>query len=382
LLSGAPFCYPYAGQGHVDVDWVKRLRPMAAGARRRYYTWRLSDMHRRGIAALSQHPGPALDEATRREALTFLGTVVRGYRDLRWHQYYARVNGRPSAQYLPDDIFYALAMPVLNPKDRAAILGDKNHFDRIEGWPALPATVGRLMNGRLLDPHFRPATTAELVRQLPRDSQLVVKPSRVTGGGKGLAFVEAGALAGALDGRSDAIVQLPVVQHRDLAVLNASSLNTMRVTTYRKLDGEVLHLGSFLRMGRSGSRVDNASAGGIYCGIDAERGVLGADAYNKDGSKVFQAHPDNGLLFAERKIPAFAAIREAYIAAHRQTPWIDLASWDVAIDTTGQPVTIEINVGTTISVLQIPCGPIFAPVMDDIRKRIGSRRYARLLGFY
>lgn len=364
------------------MNLVNRLRPIAAGARRRYDTWRLSHQHRRGIAALSQDPGPGLDEATRGEALTVLGTLVRGYSDLRWHQYYARVNGRPSAQYLPDDIFYALAMPALNPKDRAAILGDKNHFDRIEGWPALPATVGRLMNGRLLDPHFRPATTADLVRQLPRDSQLLVKPSRDTGDGKGLTFVAAGALAEVLDGRSDAIVQLPVAQHRDLAVLNATSLNTMRVTTYRKRDGEVVHLGSLLRMGRSGSRVDSSSAGGIYCGIEAERGVLGADAYNKDGSKVFQAHPDNGLLFADRKVPAFAAIREAYIAAHRQTPWIDLAAWDVAIDTTGQPVTIDVSVDTTISDLQLACGPLFAPVMDDIRKRIGSRRSSRLLGFY
>jgi hypothetical protein len=363
------------------VRIVKKLRPVVARAKRRYYTWQLSQISRQQVAALPPTTRPGLDEATRAEALQFVDGLVRGYRDLRWHDAYAQSNGRPSAHYMPEDIFYALAMPVLNPKDRSGILSDKNHFDLMEGWPSLPPTVGRLMNGRLLDPHFRPATPAELVRQLPPGSQLVVKPSRVTGSGKAVAFVEAGSLGDALVGRTDAIIQLPVQQHREIAVLNSSSLNSLRINTYRKLDGEVVHLGTFMRMGRSGSHVDNTGAGGLFCGIDDKRGVLNADGFSKNGLKVYQAHPDNGLLFADRKVPGFAAARDAYIAAHRQLPWIDLASWDVAIDTAGQPVTIEINVGTTISTPQIASGPIFAPVMDDLRQRIGRRRYSRLAGF-
>lgn len=353
------------------------MRPVLARGRQRYYTWRHAQIHRQSVAQLPPRPGPGLDEATRKEALAFLGSLVRGYRDLRWSEWYSRATGRPSAFYLPDDIFYALVMPVMNPRDRTAILSDKNHFDLIEGWPPLPVTVGRLMHGRLLDPHYRPATAAELVRQLTPGTQLVVKPSRVSGSGKGVVFTEASALADALAGRTDAIIQLPVAQHRDLAVLNATSLNTMRIGTYRKLSGEVVHLGSLLRMGRTGRRID---AGGVYCGIDAERGVLLADANNKDLQQTFQAHPDNGLLFAGRKIPGFAAARDAMIAAHAQMPWIDYASWDVAIDTAGQPVTIEVNVGTSM-ILQIACGPIFERVADDLRARIGKRRYSRLAGF-
>lgn len=363
------------------MGFIERLRPVLARGKRRYYTWRLASMHRQGIAQMPPHPGPGLDDATRQQALAFLGSLVHGYRDLRWHEHYARATGRPSAFYLPDDIFFALAMPALNPKDRTAILSDKNHFDRLEGWPPLPTTVGRLMNGRLLDPHYRPATAAELVRQLPPASMLVVKPSRVTGSGKSVKFTEASMLADALVGRTDAIIQLPIEQHRDLAVLNTSSLNTLRINTYRKLTGEVVHLGSFLRMGRPGSRVDNTGAGGVVCGIDEERGVLLADGYNKGAAKTFQAHPDNGLLFAGRKIPAFTAARDQFIAAHVQLPWIDIASWDVSIDTAGRPVTIEVNVGTTISIPQYACGPIFEQVADDLRARIGKRRYSRIAGF-
>ncbi len=307
---------------------------------------------------------------------------MQGYRDLRWHEAWARVNGRRSAHYMPEDIFYALALPALNPRDRTAILSDKNHFDLMDGWPPLPPTVGRLIDGRLLDPHFAPATAAELVRQLPPGSQVVVKPSRVAGAGRAIEFVEVSGLAGALDGRTDAIIQLPVQQHRDIAVLNTTSLNTLRITTYRKLTGEVLHLGAFLRTGRNGSRIDTTAAGGLHVGIDAERGVLAADAYNGDGSKVYQAHPDNGLLFAGRKVPGFAAARDACVAAHRHLPWLDLASWDVAIDTAGNSLMIDVDAAATIGVAQLSLGPLFAPVMDDLRQRIGRRRYSRLAGFY
>lgn len=362
------------------VSVVNQLRPVLARGRRRYYTWRLARTHRQFVAALPLPEAPGLDDATRQQALTMLGGLVQGYRDLRWHEAYARIAGRPSASYLPDDIFFALLMPALNPRERTAILGDKNHFDLLEGLPQLPTTVGHLMNGRLLDPHYRSASAAELVRQLLPDTHLVVKPSRVTGSGKGVVFVEASKLADALPGRTDAIIQLPVAQHRDLAVLNVSSLNTLRIVTYRRLDGEVVHLGSLLRVGRVGARVDNSGAGGLFCGIDAERGVLHADAFTP-GYRTVQAHPDNGLLFAGRKVPFFAAARDAFVAAHRQTPWIDIASWDAAIDTAGRPVMVEVNVGTSILGLQLAAGPVFEPVLDDIRQRIGSRRHSRIAGF-
>ncbi len=357
---------------------IERLRPVLAQGRQRYYTWRLARMHRQTIAEQPPGPNPGLDAATQKEALAFLTSLVRGYRDLRWHEMLVRATGRVSPYYLPDDILYALVLPHLNPPGRTAILADKNHFDRIEGWPPLPVTIGRLMNGRLLDPHYRPATAADLVRQLTSTTELIIKPTRVSGSSKDVAFFEAAKLADMLPGRTDAIIQLPVAQHRDLAVLNAGSVNTLRITTYRKLTGEVLHLGSFLRVGRAQRRVN---AGGIFCGVDIDRGALRADAYKNDPLTRLEAHPDNGLLFAARKIPGFAAACDAMVAAHAQTPWIDLASWDVAIDTAGRPVTIEVNVGTSARIQQIACGPIFEPVADDLRARIGNRRYSRVLGF-
>lgn len=359
------------------MSLIKRLKPVLAECQRRYFTWRRATHYRSIIGGTPLPDGTGLDERTRAEALNFLGTLVRGYRDLRWHEIYARV-GQPSPFYVPDDIIFSLAMPSLNPKDRTAILSDKNHFDLIEGWPALPVTVGRLMNGRLLDPHYRSATLEELSRQFQPTTQLVVKPTRTTGSGKGVVFIECSGLADALVGRTDAIIQLPVLQHRDLAVLNASSTNVMRITTYRKLSGEVVHLGSFQRVGRAGKRID---AGGLFCGIDPALGVLSVNAYSLGPLRTFQAHPDNGLLFGGRRVPGFAAARDAMIAAHAQFPWIGLASWDVAIDSAGRPVALEVNVGTSSYVQQIACGPIFAPVADDLRKRIGTRRYSRIAGF-
>jgi hypothetical protein len=364
------------------VRIVGNLGPLLMRAGRRYETWRLARIARRQVASLPPLAGAGLDEATRAEALSFLTSLVQGYGDLRWHQAYARANGRPAANYVPEDIFQALVLPVLNPQKRAAILADKNHLNLLEGLPPLPSTVGRLVNGRLLDARYLPATVAELIRQLPPGSHLVVKPSRpsVTGGGIGV--VEVSGLANALDGLADAIIQLPVQQHRDIAVLNTTSVNTMLITTWRRLDGALMHLGAFLRMGRNGSRSDNTEAGGLFCAIDGDRGVLAADAYARHGARVYQAHPDNGLLFAGRKVPGFAAARDACLAAHRHLPWIDLASWDVALDTAGHPVVVDVCVKPDAGPAQIALGPIFAPVLDDLRSRVGRRRYSRLAGFY
>ncbi len=364
------------GQGD-GLGIIEKLRPAVARAKRRYEIWRLAGLHR---YRLSRLPGGAkLDETTRREALVFVDSLVGGYRDLGWHEFYASSNGRASPYYLPSDIFYALVLPVMNPASRVTILQDKNHFDLISAWPPLPTTVGRLMDGRLLDRHFAPTTLAEIVRQAPVDALLVVKPSRITGSGKGLALVTPKALGAELEVRTDAIIQMPIVQHPDLAALNPSSVNTIRFISYRTLAGDILPLAAMLRIGRAGQAVDNTGAGGLFCGI-ADDGTLQPVGYDIKHRR-YQAHPDSGIRLAGHRIPGFAAVRAALLEAHRRTPWIDFGTWDAAIDTSGQPVMVEVNVGTTIRGPQVAHGPIFEPVLDDIRRRIGKRRYSRLAGF-
>ena len=67
------------------------------------------------------------------------------------------------------------------------------------------------------------------------------------------------------------IIQKYIDQHHWFARFNESSLNTVRVLTYRRIKNEeavVLH--RLLRAGRPGSVVDNQASGGIACAIDTD----------------------------------------------------------------------------------------------------------------
>ena len=64
------------------------------------------------------------------------------------------------------------------------------------------------------------------------------------------------------------LVQDVVVQSEDYAAFSPSSLNTVRCLTYLSRTGDVEIAAATLRMGSGRSVVDNASSGGIYCGID------------------------------------------------------------------------------------------------------------------
>ena len=55
---------------------------------------------------------------------------------------------------------------------------------------------------------------------------------------------------------------------------NPSSVNTIRIGTYRDLKGQIHILRAIMRIGANGSEVDNAHAGGMFCGIVKRKSVL------------------------------------------------------------------------------------------------------------
>lgn len=355
------------------------IHAIFAATRERYRIRLRALDHRKRIARQAERERVELPAAIRSESLAFVDSLVKGHRDLRWHEVYAAANGKLSPYYLPGDIFHALLLPVLNREHYAQIFADKNQFDLVGGWPSQPETHGRLIRGRLLDRDFQ-ATTIQAIQQgAAHLDTLIVKPSRVTGAGKRVERVPVSQLAGSLVGRLDAIIQAPVRQHDALAAVNASSVNTIRATTYRKRDGEILLVGAAFRCGRAGSVIDNQYGGGLVVGIDAQ-GRLEKHGLDRHFQK-YPRHPDSGFAFEGHPIPAFDSIQNELHAAHARTPWLDLAAWDTTIDQEGSVRLIEINRGTSLNVLQLPGGPVFEHLADDIRQRIGHRRYSSPLGF-
>ena len=94
-------------------------------------------------------------------------------------------------------------------------------------------------------------------------------------------------------------------------------------------------------MGLKGSRVDNASSGGIVVGVDEIR-RLKDTAYGPDG-KSYSKHPISGVNFNKIVTPSFDKIKEVVTKEALATPLFRLISWDIAIDDKDEPVLIEAN---------------------------------------
>lgn len=105
----------------------------------------------------------------------------------------------------------------------------------------------------------------------------------------------------------DLVIQEALKQHDTLSKLNPSSVNTCRVLSMLNNE-EVKIYSTIIRMGIGESKVDNASSGGITCGINSyDR--LKDRAYAQNG-KMYTSHPTTGLGFDEIVVPSYRQIIE------------------------------------------------------------------------
>lgn len=121
-------------------------------------------------------------------------------------------------------------------------------------------------------------------------------------------------------------------QSAEMALLNPSSLNTVRLTTVR-MDDRIEFLMPRLRCGRRGMQIDNASSGGVLCGVDLGTGTVTC-ATLKSGIAL-TCHPDSGLQLIGFQIPRW---KEAIKLAEELcaiVPTNRYAGWDLALTDDG-----------------------------------------------
>jgi hypothetical protein len=339
----------------------------------------IARLHKKQMADIARKLGIRPDPEMRNR----LRKRFDGYTCTLWHSVFAAISGIGSVDYLPEDIFFNVFERRLNPRLRRDTYRDKNFYDRL-GWPGLPRTVLRVINGELVDRDYRtidlPAGLA-LARQSTAE-EFVVKPSRETRGGFSVSFVPAQELEQALKPKlkrnSDWIIQEPFKQHHLMAGLNESSVNTLRIMTIR-LGGKVSVVSVFLRIGVKGARVDNMSSGSIAVGVKHDRsskvGRPGAFACD-DKLNLHTSHPDHGYRFDGITLPFLGAAEDLCVRLHEVIPDLGLLSWDIAIDADGAPGVIEFNIGRQEIMTHQACnGPVFAPYIDRV---LGSHPWLAL----
>jgi len=138
----------------------------------------------------------------------------------------------------------------------------------------------------------------------------------------------------------------------ELRALNPDSVNTVRVIAYH--DGEKTSVRSAsIRIGRTGSFVDNAGAGGITAAIDRETGMIDSDGCDENGYR-YKSHPDTGIVFNGYQLPAWDKALETIHAVSGRIEGASYVGWDLACTSDHEWAVVEANGKTGFFGAQAP----------------------------
>ena len=310
-----------------------------------------------------------------------------------WNRYYNGIeretNGKFDARYIPLDMEACFIDDWFNNTIAAQAIDDKNMYDMYFYDVNMPKTVGRIINRSFFDEKYHSISIDSLLERCLLAKHVIMKPSVGSMAGHGIVFwnEEEGieVLKKFLLEHDNYIIQELIHQHEEINKIYAYSVNSIRIVTCN-FKGKTEVLSAVIRIGQGGNKLDNASQGGLFCGIN-EDGSLKKFGYSKYG-ETCTVHPQ-GAVFAQCHIPNFDRCKELVInLSNRFLRISKLISWDLAVDENGEPMIIEVNLcygGTDIH--QIANGPLFGDKTEEVlnsvfRKQKKYRVLNKLLSIY
>lgn len=292
-------------------------------------------------------------------------------------EYYKQMTGIESDLYIPQTFFFYYLWPFLN---KIGYQQDKNMFRKLldvrnsKMELIMPLQVCYNRGGVFYNSDDEVCSKEEaikLVLSFPND--IIVKPTTHTTWGKGVIRLSpeertADVVSHLFDEyKMDFSFEEKIVQHSDLASFNLTSLNTIRIVTYRKLNGEIKYLYALQRFGGKGAVVDNASAGGGFVAL-SDDGIVDR-TIKKYKSLKTEKLPD----YVVDRIPYFQKIKETALYLHMRLPNLNYIGWDMSVTQEGIPVLIEFNTRPAVEIKQISSGPVFSKEdLDEIMPEIAK----------
>lgn len=303
----------------------------------------------------------------------------------------------PDINIVPEDISANIIQPILSPIETRPFYQDKNMFDILLGDDIMPKTILRCVDDCLLNADYEPIplgySTEEasvmsngmLTRLLNGYKSIFIKPSVDSSSGHDVlgfrmdndgVYHEIGGekvfnidfLNQYKNTHRDFIIQEGLTQHPYLMQFNPTSINTIRIATYRSVKDNKVHIASIMmRIGKNGSCVDNSHSGGVAIGVSMD-GTLHKYAVDPDGNRYDSF---NGVNFKDNafRIPEFDKILEFAKEVGKKVHHHRLVAQDICLDSTGTPKLVEFNLrGFAVWVFQFTSGPAlgeFAPEIID-----------------
>lgn len=301
--------------------------------------------------------------------------------DTAYHRYFYSRNGFFSPRYIPTYVYQSQIIGRLNDMRMKSSYADKNQYERLFPQVKQPKTILKCVNG-FYHQDDRPISKEEAILLCGNLQEAIIKPSLETSRGDHVACISTkdGKLK---NGKSvealfnvygkNFIVQERIKQHAKMSALNPTSVNTIRILTYRRgNDIEILY--GVIRIGRKGKVVDNESSGGITTQINKDSS-LPKYAYGAPFEKPFET-TDSGVVLDGYQIPSYEKVEELVKELHLQLPFFKLAGWDIAIGEDDDPIFIEWNPRADLS--QTTVGPAFGDFTEEILEIARTQPNTRL----
>lgn len=216
---------------------------------------------------------------------------------------------------------------------------EKILFDKYKTWERYKTFMGRDM--LKITPDIKEEKIIDFIK---KHTRFVVKPLDLSRGEGVKAYQYDGTnmkkLLAEVKGFKKCILEELIIQVKEMGRLHPQSVNTVRCpTVYTREGGSVFH--PVFRMGRGGSFVDNAAAGGIIANIDTETGIVISDGVDESGNH-YQIHPDSKIQIKGFQIPKWNELLCFANKIASVMPEVRYVGWDMALTEKGW-VMIEGN---------------------------------------
>ncbi len=298
---------------------------------------------------------------------SFMGKI-----DYRAFKTFYNRNGFFDPRYVPHYFCKFYLRPNTAPEKYATAFQNKAYLPKLMPTVKQPETIVRRVENIYYNKDFRRITLDEAIdiclSVLESGREIVVKPSGKAGG-KGVEFLaeaDKAKMKKILRSKGPLfVVQKAIHQHPEMAALNSSTVNTVRLTTFM-LKGEFIPVAALIKVGAPSVRVDNYKHGGCLLGVHMDGSVL-PWALNIDRERITEL--PSGIKLGEggfTRVPCFDSVLATAREAHYHIPKIKLISWDIAIDDENEAEIIEANFGGDLRMHQVLTGPVFGDRTEEI----------------
>lgn len=297
---------------------------------------------------------------------------------LYWHQYYYSMNGDFSVKYIPNDLYFGRLQYAFYKDFVNQAYDDKNLYDVFFPDANQPSIILKCANGHFYWENnlIGRNKAIELCANIP---EAIIKPTFLSAGGANVRYFSSKDGIDIKTGNTveqvfsaygrNFNIQEAIHQHEALKALNPSSVNTIRVVTYFR-ESEVVLLYAVMRIGESGSEVDNTTDGGYTCGILSD-GKLKKEAYGFNPSRAYTVS-QSSITFDGYQLPCFDKVIETAKELHTHVPQIPVVGWDLTVNDKEEVVFIEMNAPCGLH--QSAAGPAFGDYTDEILEKAAFKK--------